>query len=205
MGKGSQAKYLEERDGISHISTGAIFREKIRQGTPVGKLVEEYVHDGKLVPDDIVRVVAEEAVAEHGYDRFVLDGYPRTTQQAVWLDEFLTEHDCHLEVVVSLVAPDEVVIDRLSKRRVDKETGRNYHLEFKPPPPDIPAERIIQRRDDQPEIILQRLEHYREMTEPVEDFYRGHGVLVEVDAVGTFDEVHDRIIDVLKERTATVV
>lgn len=198
VGKGSQASLLHERLNLRHISTGIILRRGIRGGTPVGLAAEEYVSSGRLVPGSIVRALAEDALRDAGYDDFVLDGYPRTIEQAEWLDEFLVANDAPLNGVLSLRVPDEVIVDRLSKRRIDTVTGENYHLDFRPPPSDIPRERIVQRGDDLPEAILKRLAVYREQTAPVERWYRDRGELSDVDGVGAFDEVQDRITEVLR-------
>ncbi|MEX0599971.1 MAG: adenylate kinase [Rhodothermales bacterium] len=199
IGKGTQAALLAKRRGWSHISTGVIIRAAIEDGTPLGEAAEEYVREGDLVPDKIVRVLAETAIEEAGYDRFVLDGYPRTIVQAEWLTSFLEEHERPLDVAISLEVPTEVIVDRLSKRRVHKVTGENYHLEFKPPPPDVDPELIIQRDDDKPEFIRNRLDVYREETEPVAVYYRERGLLLEIDGVGAIEEVYARIEDVLPQ------
>lgn len=204
VGKGSQAAFLHDRYGATHVSTGIILRTAIRQGTPIGKAAEKMVKEGKLVEDHIVRKMAEDAIEALGFDGFVLDGYPRTIPQAEWLTEFLEEHDAPLHCVISLVAPEEIIVDRLSKRRVDRVTRKNYHLDFKPPPPDIPAERIIQRADDRPEVVLRRLKQYIRDTSPVQEYYRERGLLTEIDGVGAFEEVHGRIRTVLEETSALV-
>lgn len=202
MGKGSQAAFLVDRCGATHVSTGIILRTAIRAGTEIGKAAEQMVKEGKLVPDRIVRKMAEDAISELRYDNFVLDGYPRTIPQAEWLTYFLSENDAPLHRVISLVAAEEIIVDRLSKRRVDKLTRKNYHLDFKPPPADIPAERIIQRADDRPEVVLRRLKQYLKDTEPVQEYYRERGLLTEIDGVGPFEEVHHRIRAVLEESKA---
>ena len=195
-GKGSQAQLLVKRWDLQHISTGNLLRQAIQNDTPIGQEAARYVKTGQLVPDDLVRTLAEEAIAEAGYNNFVLDGYPRTVQQATWLTDFLRRHAQPLDAVIFFRIPDEVIIDRLSKRRVHKDTGENFHLDHKPPPPDVDPDQIVQRPDDRPEAIQRRLEVYREETQPVEAYYRERGQLVEVDAVGDFKEVHQRIVHV---------
>lgn len=196
-GKGTQARLLEQRRGLTQISTGDIIRAAIKQETPVGKEAKAYVERGDLIPDSVVRKLAEEAIAEEGYDDFVLDGYPRTTQQAEWLTEFAEAHDVLLHAVVSLQVPDEVIVDRLSKRRVHKETGEIYHLDLDPPPDDVDPALIIQRPDDRPETIRNRLSVYREQTAPLEAYYRARDKYVEVDGVGAVEQVHQRITEAL--------
>jgi adenylate kinase len=196
-GKGTQAKKLTRHHGLSHISTGEILRAAIRHNTPVGIEAKKYMTAGKLVPDAVVRKLAEDAMAEQGYDQFVLDGYPRTVQQATWLSELLAAHARPLDAVIFFKLPAEVIVDRLSKRRVNTKTGENYHLDHKPPPPDVDPALIFQRADDQPEAILKRIQVYQQETQPVEAYYRGRGQLVEVDAEGDFEVVYRRIESVL--------
>ena len=199
VGKGTQAKLLTERLGLKHISTGVIIRAAMKAETPVGLEAKAYVTAGRLVPDSVVRKLAEDAIAAQGYTKLVLDGYPRTVQQAAWLNLFLDTHNAPLTAVISLRASDEVIVDRLSKRRVNKETGENYHLDFKPPPPDIDPSLIIQRPDDQPEAIQRRLEVYREETMPVEAIYQARGELYAVDGVGAFETIYERIQAVVEQ------
>jgi adenylate kinase len=199
-GKGTQARLLNERRGLVQIATGDIIREALKQETPLGKKAKSYVEAGELVPDALVRDLAENAIADEGCDDFVLDGYPRTDQQAEWLTEFLDEHDAPLTVVISLSVPDDVIVRRLSRRRVHTETGETYHLDHDPPPDDVDSERIVQRDDDAPETVRNRLSVYREETQPLEDYYETRGLLVRVDGVGGIEEVYGRIEEVLDER-----
>ena len=197
IGKGTQAALLATRRGLTHTSTGMIIRSAIEAESPLGMEAESYVREGRLVPDRLVRVLAETAIAEHDYDNFVLDGYPRTIVQAEWLTSFLKEHEIGLDAVIGLEVPTDIIVDRLSKRRVHKETGENFHLDFKPPPPDIDPSLIIQRKDDRPEYIRKRLEVFREETQPVEEYYQKQGLYVDVDGVGEIEEVYGRIEDAL--------
>lgn len=169
----------------------------------MGEQAKAYVESGKLVPGPLVRVLAEDAMTMVGLDRFVLDGYPRTIEQAEWLDSFLIEAGTLLDTVLSLACSDEVIIDRLSKRRVNKETGENYHLDFKPPPSDVSPNVIIQRKDDMPDAIKHRLEIYDEETHPVQDWYRQRGMLKDIDGDGSFEEVYERIRTAILEAEST--
>ncbi len=196
-GKGTQATLLEERRGLKQISTGDIIREAMKNETPVGKEAKAYVEQGELVPDEVVRKLAENAIADRGYDDFVLDGYPRTDQQAEWLTEFLTEQDAPLDAVLSLDVPDEVIVRRLGRRRVHAETGETYHLDHDPPPDDVDPELIVQRDDDQPETVRNRIAVYREETEPLKAYYKDRDLLVTVNGEGGIEEVYGRIDDVL--------
>jgi adenylate kinase len=197
-GKGTQARLLQDRRGLTQISTGNIIRAAMKDETPVGLEAKSYVEEGELVPDSVVRKLAEEAIANEDYDDFALDGYPRTTQQAEWLTEFLTDHDTPLHVVISLEVPDEVIVDRLSKRRVHKETGDTYHLDMDPPPNDVDPDLIVQRPDDQPDTIRNRLSVYHEQTAPLKAYYRERGIYQEVDGVGDIDAIYQRIADTLE-------
>lgn len=202
-GKGTQAGLLEERRGITQISTGDILREAMSKETPLGKKAKSYVEAGELVPDELVRKLAEQAVADEGYDDFVLDGYPRTRQQAEWLTEFLEKHQTPLDAVLRMNVSDEVIVRRLSRRRVHEETGETYHLDHDPPPDDVDSDLVVQRSDDKPETVRNRLDVYREETAPLVSYYEKRGVLVSVDGVGDIEEVFQRIVQVLDARKQT--
>jgi adenylate kinase len=201
-GKGTQAGLLESRRGLVQIATGDIIRSAIKNETPVGKEAKAYVEAGELVPDKVVRKLAENAIADEDYDDFVLDGYPRTTQQAEWLTEFLTKNDAPLDAVLSLKVPDDVIVNRLSRRRVHEETGETYHLDHDPPPDDLDPSLIVQRDDDKPETVRNRLEVYREETQPLEDYFDRRDLLVGVDGEGDIEAVYQRITTVLDEQVA---
>lgn len=198
-GKGTQARRLEEHRGLEQVATGDIIRSAMKNETPAGKEAKSYVEKGELVPDEVVRKMAEAALADRDFDNFILDGYPRTTQQAEWLTEFEEENDAPLHACISLQVPDEEIVDRLSKRRMNKETGDTYHLDHNPPPADVDESLIIQRDDDKPETVKNRLEVYREETQPLEDYYDERGILVTVDGTGDIDAVYDRITSVLED------
>ncbi|MEZ4695961.1 MAG: adenylate kinase [Rhodothermales bacterium] len=198
VGKGTQASLLVRNLGLKHISTGDILRSAMKRRTDAGEAAREYVTAGKLVPGHIVRVLAEDAIREADFDHIVLDGYPRTIEQAEWLDEFLTANRHDLDAVISIVVPDERIVDRLSRRRINAETGETYHLDHKPPPPDIDPDLIIQRKDDLPAAIRHRLQVYHEQTKPLEDYFSNQGKLKIVDGVGSMPEVHQRVVEHLQ-------
>ncbi len=199
VGKGTQAELLCERHALKHISTGDLLRSAIRAQTPLGVRAKTYMDGGNLVPGSLVRGLAEEAIAAAGYDRFILDGYPRTVEQARWLGDFLIVEDAPLTAVLSLAVPIELVVARLSRRRVHRDTGESYHLDFKPPPKSIDPLLIIQRPDDHEEAIRQRMEVYFAETAPVVNFYRGSGIYYEVDGVGEFEDVYARVEAALQQ------
>jgi adenylate kinase len=192
-GKGTQARYLEDDYGVEQISTGDIIRSAMKAETEVGLEAKAYVEKGELVPDTVVRKLAEDALLQRDISHFVLDGYPRTIQQAEWLTAFLTEHDAPLDAVISLQVPDEEIVERLSRRRMNKETGETYHLDHNPPPEDVDEALIIQRDDDQPATVRNRLSVYREQTQPLEAYYNERGTLIAVDGTGGIEQVRQRI------------
>lgn len=196
-GKGTQAKFLAEHHGVAHLSTGDLFRAARTAGTPMGQEADRYLRDGRLVPDDVTNGIVAERLDDLEYQGFVLDGFPRTIPQAEWLLAHLVENDAPLDAVISLRVPEEDIVERLSRRRTDRETGAIYHLDFNPPPEDLPASRLIHRTDDQPEAIRTRLGVYHEQTEPVEAVLREHVRFIEIDGTGTLEEVQGRITDAI--------
>ncbi len=199
IGKGTQSALLTERLGLVHISTGDMLRSAMRAGTPVGLEAKGYIEAGQLVPGHVVRRLAEERLRDLNLRDFVLDGYPRTLEQARWLTEFVAAEKGHLDAVVSLYGADDIIVERLARRRINKLTGESYHLDFNPPPPDVDPAVVVQRIDDQPDAIRKRLQVYRAETEPVEEYFRGSGLHHRVDGVGDIEEVYARIISVLRE------
>jgi adenylate kinase len=198
VGKGTQADLLAKRRGLKPISTGELIRAAIKAGTPLGMEAKAYADAGQLVPGCLVRTLAEEAIAARGFADFALDGYPRTVEQAGWLHAFLAAHEAPLHAVIRLIAPVEVIVSRLSKRRVHKVTGATYHLDFKPPPPDVDPALIIQRPDDCPKAIRRRLQVYMDETKPVLDYYRAEAYYFEIDGAAPFETVYKRIERVLQ-------
>ena len=192
-GKGTQAKRLAHAHGLTHLSTGDLFRAAIRQQTPLGVRVTELLAAGELVPDDVTCGIVADTLAEIGTRDFVLDGFPRTVPQAEWLVKHLAEAEAPLDAMISLEVPDDQIVHRLSRRRTDPATGEIYHLDFNPPPADTDLATLVHRSDDQPEAIQHRLEVYHEETAPVEAALRAHVPTVEIDGTGTLDEVQARV------------
>ncbi len=199
-GKGTQAVRMAQELGIPHISTGDIFRKNLREGTELGKQVQGYLNSGALVPDaltcDIVADRLQEADCANGY---ILDGFPRSVPQAEMLTDFLSKRGERIEVAVNIDVPDAEIVERLSARRSDPETGAVFNLKFNPPPPEI-ADKLIQRDDDKPETVQARLETYHETTEPIIAYYGEQGVLKNIpgDKAGP-DEIYQRIMDALPQ------
>jgi adenylate kinase len=193
-GKGTQAEIIAERLGIPKISTGDIFRANVSGGTPLGLKAKEYMDAGDLVPDEVTNdMVADRLDQDDAKDGFLLDGYPRNTEQAKVLDRILDQAGVSLDLALELTASDDEVVRRLSGRRVSKSTGKVYHLEFDPPAdPDSPD--LYQRSDDKAETIKNRLKVYAEQTAPLIGYYEAQGKLKKIDAIGEVDEVTERAL-----------
>lgn len=196
-GKGTQAQLLRERYKLKHISTGQLFRAAMKADTPLGRSVQSYVSEGRLVPDEVVWDMTRDALEEIEADQFILDGYPRTVNQAELFEQFLKKENKPLSALISLEVSPEVIVERLSRRRVDPETGNTYHLDFNPPPAEVAKEDLIQREDDQPASIRQRIQVYDKETAPVKAFYEERNLLYRIDGEGTIEEVQTGIVEAL--------
>jgi adenylate kinase len=203
-GKGTQAKAVAEHYGIPHVSSGDIFRGEIERKTPLGLKIKSYLDSGTLVPDDItVGAVAGRLAQKDCADGWLLDGFPRTEGQAKALDKTLAADGKKLDGVVDLELDGEVIVRRMSGRRMCPKCGRSYHVEHIPPRRegvcDACGAKLIIRDDDRPETVRQRLKTYTEQTAPLVDYYRRQGLLVRVDGGGTPDEVRSRLFEQLEK------
>ncbi|HEY8346847.1 MAG TPA: adenylate kinase [Symbiobacteriaceae bacterium] len=181
-GKGTQAALLAEQEQIPHISTGDIFRAHMSQGTPLGKLAKEYVDAGKYVPDDVTNQMVKERLAQPDCRRgFLLDGYPRTSEQAAALDAMLQELDLPLDGVINIEVPDALLVERAEGRRVCRRCGATFHVRFNPPETEGVCSKcggeLYQRSDDTAEKVRVRLQEYHTKTAPVLEYYRKRGLL----------------------------
>jgi len=197
-GKGTQAARLHDDFQVPYIATGDMLRENVREGTELGREAKSYMDAGDLVPDGVIVAMAAERLQEDdARDGFILDGFPRTIDQAKALDKQLGELGRRITAVLLLDVPDEEVERRLSGRRVCVKKGHNYHVEFDPPKRegvcDQDGSRLIQRDDDQPEVIRNRLGVYHRQTEPLVDYYDDQGLLRRIDGTRDPTEVHDHI------------
>ncbi len=196
-GKGTQAVHLVERFKISHISTGDMLRAAVSEGTELGKQADGYMKAGGLVPDELVIAMVIERIDKPDCAKgFMLDGFPRTRPQAEALDVELHKAGVALDVVLQIEVPDDLIVERITGRRLDPDTGDIYHTKFKPPPADI-AGRVTQRKDDTEEACRARLEKYHSETAPIIPFYEAQGRLKRVDGNAAPDEVSRRIRQVL--------
>ena len=185
-GKGTQAALLTEMYKQLHISTGDMLRETVKEGSELGKRLEECMAKGDLVPDEIVtKSVIERMKKTDAQKGVILDGYPRTKNQAVSLDSALLDANNKLDVVLYFRTSEEVAVQRLTGRRVCPECGKNYHILNMPPKKDgvcdVCSVELIQRKDDNIETVKNRFKVYQERTKDLIDYYKEKGLLKEVD------------------------
>lgn len=177
-GKGTQAEIICDKFNIPAISTGNILREAIKNATEMGKKAKSYIDNGDLVPDEVVIGIIKERLAQDDCaNGFILDGFPRTIPQAEALDTLGIDIDCALSIEVA----DQKIMQRLSGRRVCESCGASYHIDYKKPAVegicDACQGKLVQRKDDKPETILERLNVYHKQTEPLKDYYKKAGKL----------------------------
>ena len=198
-GKGTQAEIICKNFSIPHISTGDMLREAIANETATGKLAKEIMDAGNLVSDDVIVSLVKDRIKEEDCKNgFLFDGFPRTIPQA----DALENQEIFVNVVLELTLKDELIINRMSGRRVHQSSGRSYHLEFNPPEKDglddVTGEPLIQRDDDKPETVKNRLEVYWEQTNPLIVYYRSKSVqtdlkYIEIDGSKTMEKVSSQI------------
>jgi adenylate kinase len=192
-GKGTQAARLVERHRIPHISSGDMLRAAVAEGTALGRTADGFMKSGQLVPDDVVIGMVIERIAKPDCaSGFMLDGFPRTRPQAEALDKALAQAGVALDLVLLIEVADELILERITGRRSDPQTGAIYHVKFNPPPPDV-ASRVVQRSDDTEEACRARLAKYHAETAPIVPFYEAKGLLRRVNGEGSPDEVTERI------------
>lgn len=197
-GKGTQGSHLSDRLGVPKIATGDILRAAVHAGTELGREAKQYMDAGELVPDSVILGLVREALADKAArGGAIFDGFPRNVSQAESLNAILQESERTLDAVVVLDVADEAIVERMSGRRTDPETGQVYHLTHNPPPAEV-AERVVQREDDREETVRHRLEVYAAQTAPLIDFYEAAGLPVRrVDGTGSIEQVQERILSAL--------
>ena len=198
-GKGTQAAKLVERYDIPHVSTGDIFRGALQERTPLGLEAKRYMDVGALVPDQVTVGITRERLAKSDcIGGFILDGFPRTLQQAHALDQMLAKMGIRLNKVVNIVVPDQELIPRLTGRRICQSCGATYHMEFRPPAQPSICDRcggeLYQRTDDQEETVRERLEVYRLQTQPLIQYYQERDLYSEINGAQSTEAVFRDIV-----------
>ncbi len=204
-GKGTQAERLVEEYKIPHISTGDMFRAAVKQGTELGKEAKKYMDAGGLVPDAVTIGIVREGLSKpECADGFILDGFPRTTEQAVALDGILKDLGIKLTGVVNIEVPDSELVGRVTGRRICKACGATYHVSFNPTKVEGVCDKcggdLYQRDDDKEETVKNRLKAYHAQTEPLIDFYKKQGVYLEIDGTQAINKVYADVKASLEKR-----
>ena len=207
-GKGTQAKRLSAALGLPHVSSGDLFRENIQQGTALGIEAKRYIDRGELVPDLVtIGMVRDRLGHPDAASGAILDGFPRTIPQADAFEAFAQELDATtVGPAIHIRVPLERLIDRMAGRRVCRESGHVYHLAHNPPKQagvcDFDGSELVQREDDQPETVRRRVQVYEKLTAPLIEFYRGRGVLEEVNGDQPMATVTAEILAILGQEAA---
>ncbi len=201
-GKGTQAKFLIEKYDIPQISTGDILRAAIADKTDMGMEAKKFMDEGKLVPDSTIIGIIKDRLAQDDCKKgFILDGFPRTIAQAEALKELMANMSISLDKVISLNVPDELIVGRITGRRVCGSCGASFHVEFNPSKEDGKCDycggELITRKDDNAETVKSRLESYHAQTAPLIDFYTDMGVFVELDGTKDVKDVTSDMINAL--------
>lgn len=203
-GKGTQAVNIKEYYNIPHISTGDMFRAAMKNGTKMGLLAKEYMEKGTLVPDEVTIGIVEERLSEADCKNgFLLDGFPRNLVQAEALDKYLANNNIKLDAVLDVNVENEILIRRIVGRRICKQCGATYHIEFNKPKQDDVCDKcngnLYQRSDDTIETAASRLDVYDSQTSPLLEFYKAKGLLKEVNGDQPLDNVFNDIKKTLED------
>jgi adenylate kinase len=199
-GKGTQCKHIAARYGLLHLSSGDILRKERAEGTKLGKKARSFMDSGGLVPDEIIIEMMAGAIKKAPAASFILDGFPRTVNQAAELDKSLGRNGRKIDAVLNLKIDDQVVAKRMTGRRSCPQCGAVYHIENLKPKVDGVCDhdraKLIQRPDDSPEVVANRLKTYHRQTEPLVDYYKHNSTFLDIDA----DEVPDRVTSLIFEK-----
>lgn len=203
-GKGTQAAKIIEKFDVPHISTGDIFRENIKEGTPLGQKAQEYMNKGELVPDSLVIEIATDRLTKDDCkDGFLLDGFPRTVEQAEALDKFLAESGKKVDHVLDIDVAPEILMERLTGRRVCKSCGATYHVTNIPPKVegvcDSCGGQLYQRDDDTAETVGNRIDVYNSQTKPLIEYYEKAGNISHLDGSARLEDLFAEIVKILGE------
>lgn len=201
-GKGTHCKRIVGKYDVLHLSSGDILRRERAEGTDLGKKAQSYMDAGTLVPDDLIVKMMSKAVKAAPDSGYVLDGFPRTVNQAEALDQALADGNVGIDVVINLQVDDDVVVERITGRRSCPECGAVYHVKNMPPKKegicDHDGAQLVQRPDDTAEVVKNRLATYYDQTKPVVDYYKAKRTVYDVDANGDADAVAQLLLDKLK-------
>ena len=202
-GKGTQAKFISDRFNIPHISTGDILRENVREGTELGKKAKAFMDKGELVPDNVlIDIIKDRLQKPDSRKGFLLDGFPRTLKQAEALDEILDDINKKLDAVINVDVGASALVQRLSGRRTCKACGATYNITLNPPKVagvcDSCGGELYQRADDTEAAIKNRIAVYKKQTQPLIDYYKKKGLLIDVDGEREIDEVRSDIMKALE-------
>jgi len=203
-GKGTQGQMLSKKLGIPFISSGDALRNELKKETNIAKEFKEYMNAGLLVPDDIVEEFLEKLLNSYNLkEGFIFDGFPRTTHQADFIEQYLCKVKIPLDAAVYLSVPDEVIIKRISGRRICPKCGAVYNIYYNPPKHDeicdVCGTPLVQREDDMPEVVEKRIDVYKNQTKPLIEYYENKGLLITVDANGSVQEVFNRLEGALND------
>ena len=204
VGKGTQAGILAKRLNLPHISSGDIFRENIKKDTELGKMAQTYMSKGELVPDDLTIAMIRERFSRPDCENgAILDGFPRTPAQADNLENMLSGFGGKVNLVPFITAPNEVLMERLVGRWTCRARGHIFHERFNPPKTpgicDIEGSPLFQRDDDKAETVVHRIEVYQNQTTPLAEYYRGRGVLAEINGYAPIEDVTTQMVSALKK------
>ena len=204
VGKGTQASAIVKKYNIPHISTGDIFRANIKEGTELGLKAKEYMDKGLLVPDElVVSIVKDRLTEEDCKNGFLLDGFPRTIEQAEALGKELKELGINLDKVVNIYADKEILVERAIGRRICRSCGATYHIKFNPSKEenvcDVDGGELYQRDDDNEETVTTRIEVYQEQTRPLIEYYKDKKLIFDVDGTRPIDETFETIRKALED------
>jgi len=205
-GKGTQAKKVSAKYNIPHIATGDIFRNAIKNETSLGKKAKNYIDKGELVPDEVtIGIVRNRLQEDDCQNGFILDGFPRTINQAEALNKIMEELNTELDLALYIKVSEKELIKRLSGRRVCEDCGATYHVEFNPPEKegicDKCGGKLIQRSDDKEKTVKNRIEVNREKTEKLIKYYEAEGILKTIESNGGIDQVFNEVTSVIEENS----
>lgn len=204
VGKGTQAEILANKTGLPHVSSGDLFRDNIKNNTPLGQKAKAFMDKGELVPDDVTIDMVRDGISKEDCENgAILDGFPRTPPQADALQAMLAEFHGGVDVVPFITADPQILVERASGRWTCRAQGHIYHQTFNPPKVpgvcDIDQSELYQREDDKAETVSRRIKVYLEQTAPLVEYYRRQGKLVEIDGTKSIDEVTAELMSAIKK------